>query len=150
MPQLVKLQQRSNCLPENGLTKVSCRTTSRRSLATRTASRAFDLPSARLSVIKRFSVWGSNEIQKSDKTHHCFTFWVGALFVVSSVKFAFPVVSSNDCTYSSFSIQYLLLFTQPLSQHEDCRLCSVGRWCRIRFCLEPLQGGVLIEGCNSW
>ena len=67
MQQLVKLQQRSNCLPENGLTKVSCRTILRRSLARRQASRAFDLSSARLSVIKRFSVWGSNEIQKSEK-----------------------------------------------------------------------------------
>ena len=47
-------------------------------------------------MIKRFSVWSSNEIQKSDKTYYCFFFSVGALSVVSSVKFAFPVVSNHD------------------------------------------------------
>ena len=103
--------------------------------------------SAFLSVIKRFTFWNSNEIQKSNKKHHCFQFWIDA--VARSVKFVYPVVSSN-------SIQLLLLFAQTFSKHEDCRLCSLGRWCRISFCLEPLQRAVLIkekhqfEECKSW
>ena len=62
--------------------------------------------SAFLSVIKRFIFWNSNEIQKSNKKHHCFRFWMDA--VARSVKFVYPVVSSN-------SIHLLLLFAPSSS-----------------------------------